>query len=56
MTKRTIKREVATSYNADEEEEYMGIIKQILQESFAYPHEVIVVSVMVLDFITDHLK
>lgn len=26
---------VATLYSADEEEEYMGIIKQIVEESFA---------------------
>ena len=50
------KKGVATTYNADEEEDYMGIIKQIVQESSANPLEVILVSVIVLDFITDHLK
>lgn len=48
------KKGVATSYNPDEEQEYMGIIKQIVQESSANPHEVLVVSVIVLDFIIDY--
>ena len=40
---------VPTLYSADEEEEYMGIIKQIVEESFASPHEVLVESGIPLD-------
>ena len=40
---------MATLYSADEEVEYMGIIKQIVEESFASPHEVLVESGIPLD-------
>ena len=43
------KKGVATLYSADEEEEYMGIIKQIVEESSASPHEVLVESGILLD-------
>ena len=35
---------VATLYSADEEDEYMGIVKQIVEESSASPHKVLVES------------
>lgn len=49
---------VAMIYSTDEEEEvHMGIIKQVVEESHANPHEILIVlSGIVLDFINDHLK
>lgn len=50
---------VAMIYSTDEEEEevHMGIIKQIVEESPANPHEILVVlSGVVLDYISDHLN
>ena len=40
---------MATLYSADEEEEYMGIVKQSVEESSASPHEVLVESGILLD-------
>ena len=49
---------VAMIYSTDEEEEvHMSIIKQVVEESHANPHEILIVlSGIVLDFISDHLK
>lgn len=49
---------VAMIYSTDEEEEvHMCIIKQIVEESPANPHEILVVlSGVVLDYISDHLN
>ena len=46
------KKGLATTYSADEEEEFMGIVKQIVDKSSANPHEVLVESG--IDFIPDH--
>ena len=43
------KKGVATLYSADDEEEYMGIVKQIVEESSASPHKVLVESGILKD-------
>ena len=40
---------MATLYSADEEEEYMGIVKQIVEEFSSSPHKVFVGSGILMD-------